>query len=157
MRRLFHFRVTSPHNADEVALFAALPLDDAGHPVPVVHSDFAFALVFGAPAPERMEPEPGSTGQCFPAALVTIVGILDLVDLPEFSRAPLRDVESTLWRAIQAARDVADSELCRWNRADAREVPHPFGSRSATADEFNAARLWSCVYIAVRPPRESTS
>ena len=53
--RLFHFRVPSPHNADEVALFAALPLDDAGQPLRVVHSNFAFALVFGAPAPERIE------------------------------------------------------------------------------------------------------
>ena len=83
--------------------------------------------------------------------------LLQFVDLPEFTRAPLRDVKSTLWRAIEAARDVADSELWRWNRADGREVLHPFGPRSAAADEFNAARLWSCVYIAVRPPRESTS
>ncbi len=196
--RLFDCRVPSPHNPGEVVSFAALSLDDAGQPLPVMHSDFAFALLFGAPAPERIEQELGSTGQRFPAGLMTDVGMLVAngsygddalrtmfgadryhgavvwswqqallaaglarqlrrVDLPESTRALLRDVESMLWRAIEAAREVADGELWSWSRVDGHDVVRPFGPLCATADESNAAQLWSCVYIAVQPPRDSTS
>ena len=62
---------------------------------------------------------------------------------------------------IEHTRDVADSELWSWEWVDrvegvegveGRHEVRPFGPVSATADESNAAQLWSTVYLGVRPP-----
>jgi len=56
--------------------FAALSLDEAGRPVPVLHSDFSFALLFCDPPAERIERELSAMMRPFPAGLMTGVGLL---------------------------------------------------------------------------------
>jgi len=57
------------------AEFGALALDVWGHPIPVVHSDVGFALLFQTPTPMELE-RVLAVLQPFPAGLVTPVGVL---------------------------------------------------------------------------------
>ena len=75
-------------------------------------------------------------------------------DLPTTLMNDLRATQSALWRAILATRAVADSELWSWAYSiDSGYRVQSFGPLSATADESNAAQLWSTVYLAVKPPQ----
>lgn len=56
--------------------FNALSLDAAGKPIPVVHSDDGFALLFLDPAPEALERSVAAMARPFPAGLMTGVGLL---------------------------------------------------------------------------------
>ncbi|MDY0745134.1 hypothetical protein SNE35_11470 [Paucibacter sp. R3-3] len=56
--------------------FMALALDGAGQPVPVLHSDFAFATLFGRPDAARLDLELASMMRAFPAGLMTDAGML---------------------------------------------------------------------------------
>jgi len=78
-------------------------------------------------------------------------------DLPRPVRAKLVAAQARLWRAIGATRAVQSSELWSWTFRDGRYQVAPFGAGKADVDESNAAQLWSTVYLAVRPPRPSTS
>ena len=74
-------------------------------------------------------------------------------DLPPRVRATLTAAQSTLWRAIRAARSVQSSELWSWTYRQGRYEIVPFGAGKTDVDESNAAQLWSTVYLAVQPPR----
>ena len=56
--------------------FNALALRADGQPVPVLHSDTSFLLMFGAPVPQQLESLVSATMRPFPAGLLTPVGIL---------------------------------------------------------------------------------
>ena len=73
-------------------------------------------------------------------------------DLPAATRTLLTDAQAKLWRAINAARATANSELWSWAYRDGRYQVVPFGAGKQDVDESNAAQLWSTVYLAVRPP-----
>lgn len=73
-------------------------------------------------------------------------------DLPASTRAVLTDAQARLWRAINAARATANSELWSWAFRDGRYQVVAFGAGKQDVDESNAAQLWSTVYLAVRPP-----
>lgn len=73
-------------------------------------------------------------------------------DLPAKTRAVLSDAQARLWRAINAARATANSELWSWAFRDGRYQVVAFGAGKQDVDESNAAQLWSTVYLAVRPP-----
>ncbi|WP_049973852.1 hypothetical protein [Azospirillum sp. B4] len=174
--------------------FHALSLDAAGRPVPVLHSDEGFALLFGHPSAAALDAAVDATARPFPAGLMTGVGMLvanpayappavqDLfpraayhgtvvwswqqaltaaglarqlarTDLPTATRDRLTKMQTTLWQAIDAGKDVRNSELWSWDFRDGRYVIAPFGAGGADADESNAAQLWSTVYLAVRPPK----
>ncbi len=60
---------------DAVA-FDALALDDRGRPIPVMHSDVGFALLFERPAPRDLERMLNSVTRAFPAGLLTPAGLL---------------------------------------------------------------------------------
>lgn len=72
-------------------------------------------------------------------------------DLSAELRCQIESARQWLWRAIQAAQAVANSELWSWREEDGRAVVAPFGPQCATADESNVAQLWSTVYLAVQP------
>lgn len=78
-------------------------------------------------------------------------------DLPAGTRAVLTDAQARLWRAIDAARATANSELWSWAFRDGRYQVVAFGAGKQDVDESNAAQLWSTVYLAVRPPASLTS
>lgn len=73
-------------------------------------------------------------------------------DLPAKTRDVLTDAQAKLWRAINAARATANSELWSWAFRDGRYQMVAFGAGKQDVDESNAAQLWSTVYLAVRPP-----
>ena len=58
-----------------------------------------------------------------------------------------------LWTAIDATRAYRNSELWSWTYKDGAYRVAPFGASAGDADEFNAAQLWSTVFLAIPPPR----
>ena len=173
--------------------FAALSLDAAGRALPVMHSDFSFALLLAHPPPDALERELAHLLRPYPAGLMTGAGMLVAnaahadsglralfgadryhgavvwswqqamaaaglarqlarTDLPSSTRAMLVLAQAALWQVIHHTRAVADSELWSWAWVDGRFEVRPFGPISASADESNAAQLWSTVYLGVCPP-----
>lgn len=57
-------------------MFNALSLDATGRPIPVMHSDDGFALLFTSPSPEQLERSLAAIMRPFPAGLLTPVGML---------------------------------------------------------------------------------
>ena len=56
--------------------YHAIALDAAGRPVPIVHSDEGFVLLFGQPTPADLDKYVGALMQPFPAGLMTDIGLL---------------------------------------------------------------------------------
>lgn len=56
--------------------FHAIALDAAGAPVPILHSDEGFALLFSDPAPADLDRFVGAIMRPFPAGLMTDIGLL---------------------------------------------------------------------------------
>ncbi len=73
-------------------------------------------------------------------------------DLPVAFREHLLSAQTELWRAIDAAHSMRNSELWSWRFADGRFEIAPFGANASDADESNAAQLWSTVYLAIPAP-----
>lgn len=57
-------------------VFHAIALDDNGRPIPIVHSDEGFALMFAEPAPADLETYVTAAMRPFPAGLMTDIGML---------------------------------------------------------------------------------
>ncbi|WP_437280974.1 hypothetical protein WME90_10570 [Sorangium sp. So ce375] len=66
--------------------FPAVALDGAGKPIPIMHSDDSFVLLFTEPSPAALEEIAGRLIRPFPAGLRTPVGIL--VANPAFAPDP---------------------------------------------------------------------
>ncbi|MGK3965393.1 hypothetical protein WMF38_14595 [Sorangium sp. So ce118] len=66
--------------------FPAVALDGEGRPIPVMHSDDSFVLLFTEPSPDALEEIAGRLIRPFPAGLRTPVGIL--VANPAFAPDP---------------------------------------------------------------------
>ena len=73
-------------------------------------------------------------------------------DLGTATRDRLRDAQTHLWKVIDAARAVRNSELWTWSYGDGHYHVAPFGADQADVDESNAAQLWSTVYLAIPEP-----
>jgi hypothetical protein len=58
------------------AVYHAIALDAAGKPVPIVHSDEGFVLLFGKPTPADLDTYVGALMRPFPAGLMTDIGLL---------------------------------------------------------------------------------
>jgi hypothetical protein len=71
-------------------------------------------------------------------------------DLPEDTRAQLRQARERLWKVIDNARALRTSELWSWSYAAGRFHIEPFGRAGADADESNAAQLWSTVFLGLK-------
>jgi hypothetical protein len=56
--------------------FHAISLDANGRPIPVMHTDDGFVLMFGTPTPQYLEQVAGQLQRPFPAGLRTPVGIV---------------------------------------------------------------------------------
>lgn len=179
---------------DEQGLaFSAVALDAQHQPIPVLHSDFGFALLLQQPSADVIERELSAMMRPFPAGLMTGAGLLVAngayaddalrplfgpdryhgavvwswqqallaaglerqllrVNLPASTRGLLLAAQQALWPVIQSTQAQSNSELWSWTWADGQYRLQPFGPGAATADEANAAQLWSTVYLAVRPP-----
>jgi hypothetical protein len=110
--------------------FFALALDAAGQPIPVMHSDTAFALLFDDPSPELLTLVARELLRPFPAGLRTDVGML--VANPAYANDPAASAMFTradyhgtvVWSWQQAAMAAGLSrQLSREDlKADTREA-----------------------------------
>lgn len=73
-------------------------------------------------------------------------------DLPVNTRKHVESAQACLWQAIDATRDMSNSELWSWHYATGRYQVAAFGASGKDADESNAAQLWSTVYLAIPEP-----
>jgi hypothetical protein len=87
--------------------FNALSLDAAGRPVPVMHSDDGFALLFTTPSAADLERSVAAMMKPFPAGLLTPIGLL--VANPAFAEA---DVQARF-----TSRDYHGTVVWSWQQA----------------------------------------
>ncbi|WP_063669973.1 hypothetical protein [Dyella thiooxydans] len=82
---------------------------------------------------------------------------LTRTDLPANTRRHLESAQACLWHAIDATRDMSNSELWSWHYAEGRYQVAAFGASGKDADESNAAQLWSTVYLAIPAPARTAA
>jgi hypothetical protein len=134
--------------------YHALALDAAGQPVPVMHTDEAFALFFGEPAPAHLEAVAGQILRPFPAGLRTAVGLV--VANPVFGDAKVRrtftrdDYHGTVvwsWQqALLAAglqRQLARTDLPAATRARLVAAQKALWAVITAMPTQSAGELWS--------------
>jgi hypothetical protein len=128
--------------------FPALALDAAGAPVPVMHSDDGFVLLFGAPTPAALEETAARILRPFPAGLRTPVGVV--VANPAFCPDPATAALFTaghyhgtvVWSWQQALLSAGlDRQLAR------ADLPPPTravvtAARRAMAEVMRATAAW---------------
>jgi hypothetical protein len=134
--------------------FNALSLNAAGQPVPIIHSDDGFALLFGMPAPDELERAIAVMMRPFPAGLLTPLGLL--VANPAFADPDLqrRFTSSAyhgtvVWSWQQAVlvagieRQLARSDLEPSLRARLTAARAQMWSAIESARELRTSELWS--------------
>ena len=141
--------------------FAALALDARQRPIPVLHSDVGFALLFGAPSPSQAEAMAVSALRPFPAGLLTGVGMMasdpaytDAGVQALFDRNAYHGTGVWSWQqALMAAglqrqlerRDLPASVRARLGEAQAR-----LWAAIDTTRENSTSELWSWAYAGGR-------
>lgn len=137
--------------------FPALSLDAQGRPIPVLHSDVGFALLFGEPAPEALSNLVEAAMRPFPAGLMTPVGML--VANPAYAPAAVqRDFGpgayhgTVVWswqQALMAAglrRQLARSDLSASARAGLEDAQARLWRAIESGRETRTSELWSWQY-----------
>ncbi|WP_438009376.1 hypothetical protein WME89_12255 [Sorangium sp. So ce321] len=136
--------------------FPAIALDGEGRPVPVMHSDDGFVLLFTDPSPEALEEIAGRLVRPFPAGLRTPVGIL--VANPAFAPDPAvrglftaghyHGTVTWSWQQAMLAAGI-DRQLARGDLSSTRARGALERARSALWEVIRASReastweLWS--------------
>ncbi|MDQ3288905.1 MAG: hypothetical protein M3Q42_11745 [Pseudomonadota bacterium] len=142
---------------DRPLVFHAVALDAAGQPVPVLHSDAGFALLFASPSPRELADILATSMRPFPAGLMSEAGLLvanpvfggpgmwERLDASAYHGTVVWSWQQAVWAAgfdRQLARDDLGADL-RNSLRDAR-------SRLWSAIEANRAlrtsELWSWSY-----------
>lgn len=137
--------------------YHAIALDADGRPVPIVHSDEGFVLLFGKPAPADLDTYVTPLMRPFPAGLMTGIGQLTanpvFVDKAAQARfAPSAYHGAVVWSWQQALFAAGlERQLAR------RDLPHGVRARLAAAQAslwrviratraFQSSELWSWKY-----------
>ncbi|HTN83329.1 MAG TPA: hypothetical protein VL242_06580 [Sorangium sp.] len=136
--------------------FPAIALDGEGRPIPVMHSDDSFVLLFTDPPPEALEEIAGRLVRPFPAGLRTPVGIL--VANPAFAPDPAvrrlftaghyHGTVTWSWQQAMLAAGL-DRQLARGDLSSTRARGALERARSALWEVIRASReastweLWS--------------
>jgi hypothetical protein len=139
---------------DAPVRFHALSLSAAGAPIPVVHSDEGFELLFGHPGPDALRRAVTSMMRPFPAGLLTPVGIV--VANPVFASDALRSTLTSnayhgtvVWSWQQAllaaglARQLARRDLPPSAAATLRAAQALLWSAIHAAHDMRNSELWS--------------
>jgi glycogen debranching enzyme len=137
--------------------FHAIALDGAGAPIPVMHSDEGFALLFADPAPQLLERVVTALMRPFPAGLMTEVGML--VANPAFCPAALQARftrnayhGTVVWSWQQAlfaaglARQLARLDLPPATRAHLLEAQRVLWAAIEATRAMNNSELWSWAF-----------
>ncbi|HKU15763.1 MAG TPA: hypothetical protein VJQ52_15305 [Steroidobacteraceae bacterium] len=125
---------------DRAITFDALSLDAKGRPIPIMHSDGGFALLFGEPTPAELQ-RIAEVMQPFPAGLLTPVGMLvanpvfaDREAQSRFTSSAYHGTVFWSWQHAVAAAGL-DRQIVR------AELAEPLRSRLAAA----RSQLWSAI------------
>ncbi len=137
--------------------FPALALDAAGKPIPVMHSDEGFALLFAELDPPRLDEAVALLLHPFPAGLMTEVGML--VANPAFCAPPLQAEFSrnayhgtVVWSWQQAlfaaglARQLGRTDLPAAVRAHVAAAQKALWSAIDATRALRNSELWSWSY-----------
>jgi hypothetical protein len=132
----------------------AIALDDKGVPIPVLHSDDGFALLFGDPPAADVERSVTAMMRPFPAGLMTDVGLL--VANPAYANASLRARlgrnayhGTVIWawqQAVLAAgldRQIARKDLPEPLRAQLIAARTQLWRAIDAAHDLRTSELWS--------------
>lgn len=121
--------------------FHAISLESSGKPVPIVHSDEGFELLFETPEPAALDRDVESVMRPFPLGLMTDVGML--VANPVFADPPLKDKftnhayhGTVIWSWQQA---LFASGLTR--QLQRKDLPQPVKQHLLTAQQT----LWRAI------------
>lgn len=138
--------------------FDALALDAAGRPVPIVHSDEGFALLFTMPTPATLERSIAVLLRPFPAGLLTPAGLL--VANPVFANADTRARfdnaayhGTVVWswqQALFAAgldRQLARNDLPQSLRSRLSAARSQLEMVIAATSPLRTSELWSWSYV----------
>jgi hypothetical protein len=134
--------------------FDALSLDETGQPVPVMHSDEGFTLLFGKPTPAQLDRAVGTLTRPFPAGLMTPIGML--VANPVFAQREVQDRFSNtayhgtvVWSWQQALmvagleRQLARTDLTASLRSRLIDARTRLWSAINAAGELRSSELWT--------------
>jgi hypothetical protein len=136
----------------------ALALDAQYKPIPVVHSDGGFALLFQDPPPEQVEELVTGMLRPFPAGLLTEAGLVvanpvfaDASRQRMFGRTAYHGTVTWSWQqALLAAgldRQVARHDLSAEMRQRLRASRQQLWSVIESTRELRASELWSWQYV----------
>ncbi len=139
--------------------FHALALSAAGEPIPVMHSDEGFLLLFADPAPQALDRIVTTVMRPFPAGLMTGAGMV--VANPVFCTPTLQNLFSrnayhgtVVWSWQQAlfaaglARQLDRHDLPAAVRADLVKAQRILWSAIEATRSMQNAELWSWAYQA---------
>jgi glycogen debranching enzyme len=140
--------------ADAPLRMNAIALDDNGKPIPVLHSDDGFALLFGDPPAADVERSVTAMMRPFPAGLMTDVGLL--VANPAYANASVRARlgrnayhGTVIWawqQAVLAAgldRQIARKDLPEPLRAQLIAARRELWRAIDAARDLRTSELWS--------------
>ncbi len=141
--------------------FHALALTANGTPVPVVHSDEGFALLWGNPQPEEVDEAVRSIMRPFPAGLLTDAGVL--VANPVFASRQMQERftrrayhGTVVWSWQQALlaealeRQLRRTDLPEGIRDEVREAQKRLWQVITAGEAVRDSELWSWTYAAGR-------
>lgn len=137
--------------------FHAIALDDAGKPIPIMHSDEGFALLFGNPSAKDLDTYVPPLAQPFPSGLMTDIGMLvanaaqaDKVQQDRFSPAAYHGAVVWSWQqALMAAgleRQLARKDLPAKTRANLAAAQRTLWKAINATAETRNSELWSWAY-----------
>lgn len=137
--------------------FPAIALDAQGHPIPVLHSDEGFRLLFGQPDAAVLDRDVGNLMRPFPAGLMTDVGMVVAnpvyADHDVWARFGNNAYHGTvIWawqQAVMAAglkRQLARSDLPTMTRTHLVAAQAALWRGICAADAVRTSELWSWSY-----------
>ncbi|WP_294322275.1 hypothetical protein [uncultured Sphingomonas sp.] len=138
-------------------VFHAIALDDEGRPIPIVHSDEGFALMFADPSPADLETYVTAAMRPFPAGLMTDIGMLvanaaqtDAVVQARFTPAAYHGAVVWSWQqALFAAgleRQLARRDLPPTTRAVLTGAQTTLWRAIDATRATQSSELWSWAY-----------
>ncbi|MDZ4306887.1 hypothetical protein [Allopontixanthobacter sp.] len=141
----------------EPLAFHAISLDEHGSPVPIIHSDEGFALLFGRPSPAELDVHLSAMMRPFPAGLMTDIGLLvanPALTEPEvqarFTPAAYHGTVVWSWQQAMVAagleRQLARTDLPAATRARLEDAQAKLWSVILSVRELANSELWSWAY-----------
>jgi len=137
--------------------FYAIALDGEGRPIPILHSDEGFRLLFGQPDAASVGDEVAALLRPFPAGLMTDAGMVvanpayaDAGTWPRFSAHAYHGTVIWAWQqAVMAAglqRQLARSDLTPAARQQLQSAQATLWRAIHAADAVRTSELWSWTY-----------